>query len=192
MTVSAADALLRLQDGNARYVADRAERPNATSTRRIQLAGGQSPFAVVLACADSRVVPELIFDTGLGDLFVIRVAGNITDDAAVLGSIEYAIGHLDTQLVVVLGHQSCGAVGAAVVGDPTDDHIDELIAAIAPAVEKARGMEGDLHANAIVVNAKMVADELRTKEPVMARHVAKGVQVLPALYSFDTGEVSVL
>ena len=191
MPVSAPDALARLQAGNARYVADRLQRPNADSTRRLQLAGGQKPFSVVLACADSRVVPELIFDAGLGDLFVIRVAGNILD-TAVLGSIEYAIGHLDTKLVLVVGHQSCGAVAAAVAGDPTDDHIDELIEAIAPAVEIARAMDGDLLVNAVEANARMVADNLRTSQPVMARHVAEDVQVLAALYSLDTGRVTML
>lgn len=191
MPLSAPDALARLQEGNARYVADLLERPHADSTRRLHLTGGQNPFAVVLGCSDSRVVPELIFDAGLGDLFVIRVAGNILD-TAVLGSIEYAIGHLGTKLVLVLGHQACGAVGAAVAGDPTDDHIDELIEAIAPAVEIARGREGDLLANAIEANAVWVAQTLRTSEPVMARHVAEDVQVLAALYSFDTGEVTLL
>lgn len=191
MSVSAADSLARLQAGNARYVADRAEHPNGNSARRLELAGGQAPYAVVLACADSRVVPELIFDAGLGELFVIRVAGNIIDDA-VIGSIEYAIAHLGTKLVVVLGHQACGAVGAAVAGQPTGDHIDALIAAIAPAVEKARGMDGDLLANSVATNARMTAAALAATEPVMAPKVADDVQVLPALYSFDEGTVTLL
>lgn len=117
--LSAADALQRLQDGNARFVADHAVTHDLGDQRRHELVGGQHPFAIVLACADSRVPPELLFDQGLGDLFVIRVAGNVVDPA-ILGSIEYAVDHLGVQLVVVLGHEACGGVQAVL--DAQNDH----------------------------------------------------------------------
>ncbi len=119
VALSAADALQRLQDGNARFVADHAATHDLGDQRRHELVGGQHPFAIVLACADSRVPPELLFDQGLGDLFVIRVAGNVVDPA-ILGSIEYAVDHLGVQLVVVLGHDSCGGVQAVL--DAQNDH----------------------------------------------------------------------
>ncbi|MGK0358245.1 MAG: carbonic anhydrase [Bradymonadia bacterium] len=191
--VSAADALEELKAGNTRYVEDRREHPNSDLARLAQLVNGQAPFAIVLACSDSRVVPELIFDRGLGDLFVIRVAGNISDNDAVLGSIEYAAALLGVNLVVVLGHQSCGAVTAAVDGKATDLHIDELVRAIAPAVEIARTQEGDLIDNAIRCNANYVADHLRTTGPVLGDLVRdRGMQVVSAYYRLDTGAVEFL
>src|SRR5439155_1280302 len=110
--VTGAQALERLKAGNTRFAADKSNPKNIGKDRRAVLAKGQHPFAVVLTCADSRVAPELVFDQGLGDLFVLRVAGNIADPF-VLGSIEYAVEHLHTPLIVVLGHESCGAVAAA-------------------------------------------------------------------------------
>src|SRR5438105_3479472 len=110
-----AAALDRLKDGNGRFAADKPAARKTDAKRRAELAAGQHPFAVVLTCADSRVAPELVFDAGLGELFVLRVAGNIADPA-VVGSIEYAVEHLHTPLIVVLGHESCGAVAAALDG----------------------------------------------------------------------------
>src|SRR6476661_5513416 len=111
--LSADDALAKLMAGNQRYTRHKEQHPDESLARRKELIGGQHPFAIVLGCADSRVSPELLFDQGLGDLFVIRVAGNIADDA-ILGSIEYAIEHLGAKLILVLGHEKCGAVSAAV------------------------------------------------------------------------------
>jgi carbonic anhydrase len=190
-TIEAGDALSRLLEGNARYKADRAVHPHGDSIRRQALTAGQAPFAVVLTCADSRVVPELIFDQGLGDLFVIRLAGNIVD-RAVRGSIEYAVTHLDTKLVLVLGHQSCGAVTAAVGGQPADCSIDELIEALAPAVREAKGLPGDVVDNAIRVNARQVADGLRTHPDVLGPATKAGLRVLPAYYRLSDGGVELL
>lgn len=190
VTVSAREALEKLKAGNARYVEDRRKRPNADLSRRVSLVGGQAPFAIILSCADSRVIPEMIFDQGMGDLFVIRVAGNISDNDAVLGSIEYAAVHLNVNLILVLGHQSCGAVTAAVDGNPTDLHIDELVRAIAPAVEIARKQPGDLLDNAIRCNAHYVADHLRTTGPVLGDLVKdRGLEVVAGYYRLDSGEV---
>lgn len=190
-TIDASEALARLLEGNGRYRADRAERPHSDSSRRLALTGGQAPFAVVLACADSRVVPELIFDQGIGDLFVIRLAGNVAD-RAVRGSIEYAVAHLDVKLVLVLGHQSCGAVTAAVAGAPTNCSIDELIDAIAPAVQEARALPGDVVDNAIRANARQVARALREHPDVLGPATRAGLRVLPAYYRLDSGAVELI
>ncbi len=189
--IEASEALSRLMEGNSRYRTDRMQRPNADSARRDSLTGGQAPFAVVLACADSRVVPELIFDQGIGDLFVIRLAGNIVDDG-VRGSIEYAVAHLGTRLVLVLGHQSCGAVTAAVAGEPTACSIDALIEAIAPAVAEARGLPGDVVDNAIRANARQVAQALSEHPAVLGPATKAGLRILPAYYRLDDGGVELI
>jgi carbonic anhydrase len=154
--------------------------------------GGQHPFAVILGCADSRVSPELLFDQGLGDLFVIRVAGNIADDA-VLGSIEYAVEHLGTRLVVVLGHEKCGAVSAAVEGGEAAGHLKALVAAIRPSVESTAGDPGDKVHNCVVANALRVARQLRESQPVLKEYVEKkGLKVVAADYALDTSKVNLL
>lgn len=188
--LSASEALQRLTEGNQRFVSGASEHPHCDPDRRAELTGGQHPFATIITCADSRVPVELVFDQGLGDVFVIRVAGNIADDA-VLGSIEYASMHLGVNLVVVMGHQSCGAVGAAVAGSATGTHIDALIDAIAPAVAETRsGGDEDLLERSVHANAKMVAGQVRDSQPVMAGLGAAGVSVQAAYYSLESGEVS--
>jgi carbonic anhydrase len=131
-------ALQELMNGNKRYVAAELAHPNQTAARRAEVAKGQDPFAIIVGCSDSRVPPEIIFDQGLGDLFVTRVAGNIVDDV-VLGSIEYAAEHLGVPLIVVLGHKRCGAVEAAAKGGDAPVHIRSLVEAIKPAIKKAKG-----------------------------------------------------
>lgn len=187
--MSADEALARLRAGNARFVADQLEQRRSHRSRRLELRDSQQPFAVVLTCSDSRVVPELIFDAGIGDLFVIRVAGNVAEDHEI-GSIEYATVVLGTNLVVVMGHESCGAVSAAIAGQETDLHIDELVRAIRPAVQAAREQPGELLENAVELNARMVADRLRRSPAVLRTLVEKrGMKVLPAVYSFSSGRV---
>ena len=192
--LGAEEAAQALREGNQRYVSDGLTHPRCDSTRRQELSGGQRPFATVITCADSRVPPELIFDQGLGDLFVIRVAGNIASDA-VLGSIEYASLHLGVNLVLVMGHRSCGAVGAAVEnldidGGATNTHIDALIDAIRPAVRTASNAgSDDLLERSVRENATMVAGQIGTSEPVMAGLVGSGVQSRAAYYNLQTGEV---
>jgi carbonic anhydrase len=182
--------LAALQAGNQRHVNARYTHPHQTSARRLELARGQQPRAVILACADSRVPPEIVFDQGLGDLFVIRVAGNIAA-AEEIASIEYAVEHLHTPLVVVLGHQSCGAVGAAIEGGEAPGHLPALIEAIHPAVEKARKLPGDLSDNAVRINVEMVVDQLRSSKPVLAEEVAAGkLRIVGAVYSLETGKVA--
>jgi carbonic anhydrase len=186
------EALQMLKAGNQRYVKTGLTHPHQTAQRRTDLKGGQAPFAIVLGCADSRVPPEVIFDQGLGDLFVIRVAGNIADDI-VLGSIEYAAEHLHTPLLVVLGHSSCGAVGATVAGGELGGHLPSLAAAIQPAVDQVKGQPGDLLDNAVRANAKMVTQQLRQSEPILAKMVKAGhFKVVAARYDLESGAVDFL
>ena len=185
-------AIQKLVDGNKRFCLSKQIYPNQSVQHRHKLATGQKPFAVVVGCSDSRVSPEIIFDQGLGDLFVIRVAGNIVDNAA-LGSIEYAVDHLGTQLVVVLGHSKCGAVTATVQSGHAPGHVISIVNAIRPSVEKAKALAGDLTDNTIKVNAQSVADQIRNSQPVLAEMHKNGkIEVVSAYYDIETGEVHIL
>lgn len=186
-------ALARLMKGNQRYVAHRKIRPDNTVRHRRNLAvHGQHPFAVILGCADSRVPPEFVFDQGLGDLFVVREAGNIVDDD-VLGSIEYAVEHLHTPLVMVLGHEKCGAVTAAVEGGEAPGHIKFLVEAIRPAAVESAGEPGDRVHNCMVANARRMARQIRESEPLLREAVASGrLKIVAATYDLTTGAVTIL
>jgi carbonic anhydrase len=191
--VSAQEAIDRLTQGNQRFVSGHLQHPRQSPERRAELANTQIPLAVVIGCADSRTSPELVFDQGLGDLFVIRVAGNVVDDHA-LGSVEYAAEHLGTHLVVVLGHERCGAVKAARESAPSNgqphDHIASLVAAIKPAVDSTQGADADATCKANVAN---VVRALRDSEPVLRESVHAGtLQVIGAYYDLDTGKVTFL
>ncbi|MFT7282713.1 MAG: carbonic anhydrase, partial [Cyclobacteriaceae bacterium] len=175
--------------GNKRYVLGDLRHPHTDTSWRESLKSEQHPFAVVLSCADSRVVPELLFDQGLGDLFVIRVAGNIAKDK-VIGSIEYAIKFLNTKLVVVMGHENCGAVNASMGDSDPGGHIGIIIEKIKPAVYMAKRMEGDPLTNAIKLNAQIVSEELKESKPILQDAVKTGgVHIVSAYYKLSTGEV---
>src|SRR5262249_20330357 len=149
-----ADAVLaELKSGNEHHATKHYTRPHQTAARQKELASGQHPHAAVLACADSRVPPEIVFDQGLGDLFTIRVAGNIPAEGE-MASLEYAAEHLHVPVVVVLGHQKCGGVTAAVEGGELPGHMPVIVREIKPAVDKARSMPGDLVANAVRMNVQ--------------------------------------
>ena len=192
VAVDQADPLQRLVDGNRRFVAHRAKRPHQDPARRLEVAKGQKPFAAILSCADSRVPPEVIFDQGLGDLFVVRVAGNIADDA-VVGSLEYAVEHLGVKLIFVLGHQRCGAVQAAVDGGKPEGHIGTLLSAIMPAVEKSKGKSGDKVDNAVRENVHLVEEQLKGSHPILEEllHEHK-IRVAGGRYDLDTGAVELV
>ena len=185
-------ALARLCEGNKRFVAAAATHPDETVARRNELVSGQHPFAVVLTCADSRVSPEILFDQGLGDLFVIRNAGNLLDDH-VIASIEYAVEHLHTTLVVVLGHTKCGAVTAAAAGGEMPGHLHSIAESLAPAVAQARKTGGDVVESAVSINATEEAKTLATKVEILAEAVKEGkVKVVAARYDIATGRVEIL
>lgn len=189
-TMTADEALQALVYGNQRFISGNATHPNQDMGHVASLSEGQSPFAIILSCADSRVAPELLFDQGVGDLFILRVAGNIAEDPTIIASIEYAVAVLGSPLIVVMGHQSCGAVGAAVAGDDLPGHLNSLVHAIAPAVEQARDREGDLLANAISANVALNVAKLQTLEPIFAEKVKAGqLKVVGAVYSLETGKV---
>ncbi len=188
-TFHAEEALRALREGNRRFAAGRAVHPHQDAARREEILPGQRPFAVILACSDSRVPPEVIFDQGLGDLFVVRTAGHVVDDVA-LGSIEYAVEHLGVPLVVVLGHTRCGAVTAALHSDEAPGHIAAVVQAILPAVQEARSLPGDPLANAIGAHIRRVVAHLRAASPILAeREHAGTLRIVGARYHLENGEV---
>jgi carbonic anhydrase len=218
--VSPAEAILRLKEGNGRFTAGNPQHPHESvderkymaansyenagvlslgmtseqaAKRRAELAKSQHPFAIILSCSDSRVPPELVFDEGLGDLFIVRVAGNVLNDEG-LGSIEYAVDILGARLIVVLGHQSCGAVDAAMktvaARGKTPGHIQSLITAIKPVVDSTP--KGDLD-TMIKANVKHVVDALRSSAPILKARVDSGdIQVIGGYYTLDSGAVTFL
>jgi len=179
------EALSRLKAGNERFAQSKVSEGKPVAARRAETAQAQHPFAVVVACADSRSAPEIIFDQTIGDLFVIRTAGNLVDDY-VLGSIEYAVDH-GTRLIVVLGHQRCGAVTAALSSASAPGHINSLVRDIQPAVTATKGQEGDALANAIHENDALVAAKIR-KQAQLGEHASQ-VRIVEGYYSLDTGKV---
>ena len=194
-------ALKKLIDGNRRFSTHHMKHPDETIARRISLARkGQHPFAIVLSCSDSRIPPEIVFDEGLGDLFVVRVAGNIADDA-VIASIEYAAEHLGASLLIVLGHENCGAVNAA-INNLKEGHLTTLVEAIHPAVEKVRSSQSASESNGekshfseqvSQANVEAVVAKLSTSEPVLAQLVQeKRLVVVGGYYHLSSGKVSLL
>jgi len=191
------EALARLMAGNARYAEGMATHPHGGAVRRTEVAAGQHPIAVILACADSRVAPELIFDQGLGDLFVVRVAGNVVDDA-VLASIEYSVIHLGSTLIMALGHERCGAIKAtidALAGrgspDDRDTRIGALAALVAPAVRAVPVGSADPLDAAVSLNAAHAAAEVFAgSRPLRTRVLAGQLKIVAARYDLDDGRVT--
>ncbi len=189
--VNGDEALARLLAGNQRYVAGKPSQDHRDPARRTEVAKGQHPIAVIVSCSDSRVPPEIVFDQGLGDLFVVRVAGNVVGDDE-LGSIEYAVEHLGPRLVLVLGHERCGAVDATVKGGEAPGHVAALVKAIRPACESVKAQAGDPVDNCVRANAARVAAQLKASEPIVAGLVKKGLTIVAGRYDLDTGVVELL
>jgi carbonic anhydrase len=192
-SIAPAEAISKLKEGNGRYTSGNLQHPGQTAERRTELAKTQHPFAGIVCCSDSRVPPEIVFDQGLGDLFIVRVAGNVINDEG-LGSIEYTVDHLGTRLILVLGHQRCGAVDAAretiAAKGKAPGHIESLVQAIKPAVEATA--KDDLDAT-IKANVKNVVQALRSSTPILKAEVDSGkIQVIGGYYSLDTGAVTFL
>lgn len=180
----------RLKAGNEQFVKDNLSQKNTDQSTRNELSKGQEPFAIILSCADSRVVPELAFDTGLGELFVVRVAGNVANTSSI-ASMEYAVAHLGTEIIVVLGHQSCGAVTAAVSGGDNGYNLNHLLAHITPAIQ-ATGEGADVDA-VIRKNALLTVEELTNRSAIISEAVKSGqVEIVPAYYHLDSGKVEIL
>jgi carbonic anhydrase len=199
--ITAPQAIARLREGNARFVSElHGTESNTTGARRRELAGGQEPFAIILGCADSRVPAEIVFDQGLGDLFVIRVAGNIVASSQV-DSVEFAAARFGTRLVVVMGHSQCGAVTAAVeevLGRTTNEsrNLRSIVDRVRPSVETVVSGRTDRNVEALVseaVRANVCAsvDHLRHGSQLLEALIQRdGLHVVGAEYSLDSGVVT--
>jgi carbonic anhydrase len=188
-------ALARLKEGNTRYVAGVAKRHDFKSEREA-LTRDQNPYAAILGCADSRVSPEYAFDAGRADLFVCRVAGNFANDD-VIASLEYAVAVLNTPLLMVLGHQSCGAIDATIKsikdGTTLPGHLPSLVAALSPAVKATLNQPGDTLANATRQNVSFNVEKLKTATPILEKAIAdKKIKIVGAIYRLDTGRVDLI
>ena len=178
------------KSGNESFVNNKNKNENQDNIRRESLVGGQSPYAIILGCADSRVVPELAFDAGLGELFVVRVAGNIANTSSI-ASIEYAVSQLGVKVIVVLGHESCGAVTAAINGGDLGNNLNHLVSFIKPAVESSNK---DSSIDEVVkINAIENANKLASNSEVISGAISSGdLIVQPAFYNLKTGKVDFL
>ncbi len=190
--ILAPEALKLLLEGNKRFEIGEPEAPRRDYNRRAEVALGQNPFAVVVTCSDSRVTPEFIFDQGLGDLFVVRVAGN-TLAAPEIGSIEYAVEHLGARLIVVMGHEKCGAVKAALGGGHLEGNLEAVVAPIKPAVNSVKNKSGDQLALACEQNVQNMLAVLDTKSHLIHSMSKKGfVNKIGMVYHLESGKVNLL
>jgi len=180
------EAFDRLKNGNKRFITDNLENKKRDSIRRNELTGGQNPHAVVLSCADSRVVPEMTFDAGLGELFVIRVAGNVANTSSI-ASIEYAVANLGVNLIVVMGHENCGAVTAALKGGDAGPNLNHLVSLINPAVDRS----SEKSVNSVVKeNVRLNAKSLMDNSDIISTAVKnEKLKILTAYYHIDSGKV---
>ncbi len=190
-TLTPDQALEKLIEGNQRFVNRKRLNPHQSVGRLTEVASGQAPFAAILSCADSRVVPEIVFDRGIGDLFVVRVAGNIaiTEDIA---SEEYAVGVLQAPLLMVLGHERCGAVAAALEGGEFPGVIESLVFAIRPAIQASAAEPGDRLTNAVKANIRLQVQRLQTSSVIAAAIEEGKLKIVGAYYDLDTGKVSLI
>ncbi|NJN66550.1 MAG: carbonic anhydrase [Chloroflexaceae bacterium] len=187
-----------LMQGNRRYVEGQAVHPRQGRQRRVDLLHYQNPFAAVLGCADARVPPEILFDQGIGDIFVVRTAGNIADPGSALGSLEFAVAKLGTPLLVVLGHQHCGAImtawEATTTGITAPGHLASIVAAIQPSFQKPHPVRStdDLE-QAIRNHIALQVMKLRRTGPILSQAVAAGrLKIVGACYHFETGAVELV
>jgi carbonic anhydrase len=192
-------SLKELLAGNQRFVKGQPESPRRSPEEFSALAAGQYPEAIIVSCSDSRVAPEILFDVGVGDIFVIRVAGNVVGGtgATVKGSIEYGVAELNAPLIFLLGHSACGAVKAAMAHIDAKDSlpgaINGLVELVKPAVTKSHGMPGDPLDNAIAMNVRLGIDYLKSMQPILAPRVAEGkLKVVGGVYDLKTGIVTMV
>lgn len=190
-------ALQRLLDGNSRFVDEESQHPHVATNWRKRLVGGQKPFATILGCSDSRVPPELLFDQGFGDLFVVRVAGNVID-TDVIGSVEYGVDHLDTRLVVVMGHDGCGAVTAALSAAPDlakePNEIQSLVGKIRPSINKVDQQlpfKSKLR-QSVEANVRASVAQLANVSDLKNAVETKRTRIVGCVYDIDTGQIRML
>jgi len=192
ISISADDALNRLMEGNHRFTQQKSEYPHQALKRLQEVAYAQHPYATILSCADSRVPAEIIFDAGIGDLFDVRVAGNIVTPE-VLGSLEYAVLQLDTPLIVVLGHERCGAITAAVKGGKLPGSIGTLVAAIQPGINLGEGISDESIEKAVVANVTYQINAMKRNSPLIAERILKNqLKIVGGRYDLDSGKVEII
>jgi carbonic anhydrase len=185
-------ALKLLLDGNQRFMHQRRKYPNQSLEHLQLVAKAQYPFASILGCADSRVPAEIVLDQGLGDLFVVRVAGNIASDMAI-GSLEYSTVVLGSQLIVVLGHRRCGAVAEAIKNEPVPGRMGNIVESIKPSVLKVKLNTGDIYENAVIANIQYQAKKLQENSPILAQLINEGkLKIVGACYDIDIGKVTII
>jgi carbonic anhydrase len=190
-SLNADTALKTLMEGNQRFVQQQPIHPNQSQARLQEVAQAQHPFVTILSCADSRVAAEIIFDQGIGNIFDIRIAGNIATPEAI-GSIEYAVELLGTPLLMVLGHERCGAVTAAVQNEPLAGKMNTFVKAIKPAIAMTKGMSGNAVENAVIANVKYQI-ELLKRSPILIQRLQSGkLRIVGGRYDLDTGTVTVM
>ena len=186
------NTIKKLLEGNQRYITGGALHPNQSLEHRLELAEGQKPIAAILTCADSRVSPEIIFDQGLGDLFVLRVAGNAVNEMFV-GSLEYAVEHLNVRLLMILGHSQCGAVDATIKGGQPPGKIGSLVQAIKPALDRLKKQSPGWVNVVAKENVKIGVERLRTEDPILTARYEKGdIDIIGAFYDLKSGKVSLI
>ncbi|MBE8969124.1 carbonic anhydrase [Nostocales cyanobacterium LEGE 12452] len=184
-------ALQELLDGNDRFVKARRRNPNQTQSRLVEVAKGQKPFASILGCADSRVPSEIVFDQGLGDLFVCRIAGNIATTQQI-GSLEFGSLVLGAKVIMVMGHERCGAVDAAIKGAQVPGQIGSLLEAIKPSVEKSKDQSGDKLENACKANILAQIEKLKSSSVLSELIKAEKLKIVGGYYDLDTGRITVV
>jgi carbonic anhydrase len=190
-SLSPDDALQKLIEGNQRFVQHQPQYPDQSEARLQEVAQAQHPFATILSCADSRVPAEIVFDQGIGDIFDVRIAGNIATPEAI-GSIEYAVVLLSTPLLVVLGHERCGAVTAAVQNEPLPGEIGSFVKAILPAVSRVKDQPGNAVDNAVIANVQYQIEKLQ-RSPLLAERLQSGeLKIVGGRYDLDTGTVTII
>jgi carbonic anhydrase len=182
--ITAFEALTLLRQGNARFAAGTCCHPNLNSERRIELIAAQLPFAAILGCSDSRVAPELIFDRGLGDLFSVRNGGNLAGRIAI-ESLAFAVASWHVPLIMVLGHLRCGAIAAALQSSDSDP--DSLLGLLAPSIEAARPLPGDLATNAVRENVKRFVTKVRTSIEIQDAAAGHPLTIMGAIYDSTSG-----
>ncbi|BBD63911.1 carbonic anhydrase [Nostoc commune NIES-4072] len=184
-------ALQELLEGNDRFVKAKRRNPHQTRSRLVEVAKGQKPFASILGCADSRVPSEIVFDQGLGDLFVCRVAGNIATPEEI-GSLEFGSLILGSKVIMVVGHERCGAVDAAIKGAPVPGQIGSLLEAIKPSVESSKGKEGDKLENACKANVLAQIEKLKSSSVLSELIKSEKLKIVGGYYDLDTGRISLV
>ncbi|MBN3958391.1 carbonic anhydrase [Nostoc sp. NMS8] len=184
-------ALQELLDGNERFAKRKRRNPDQTYSRLVEVAKGQKPFASILGCADSRVPSEIVFDQGLGDLFVCRIAGNIATTQQI-GSLEFGSLVLGSKVIMVVGHERCGAVEAAIKGAEVPGQIGSLLEAIKPSVESSKNKSGDKLANACKANVLAQVEKLKSSTVLSELIKAEKLKIVGGYYDLDTGEISLV